>query len=93
MHKKIGLVLSGGGARGAYQIGVWKALIMMGIKPDIVTATSVGTVNAAMIIQDDWSAAYDLWQDIETSKVFDVDIDETKPLAQKVSAAIGKFMV
>ena len=47
MSKKIGLVLSGGGAKGAYQLGVWQALLDLGIAPLIsgVSGTSVGAIN------------------------------------------------
>jgi NTE family protein len=41
------LVLSGGGARGAFQAGVMKYLEEINWKPDIVCGTSVGAVNAA----------------------------------------------
>jgi NTE family protein len=41
------LVLSGGGARGAFQVGVMKYLEEMNWKPDLVCGTSVGAVNAA----------------------------------------------
>lgn len=40
------LILSGGGARGAFQVGVMKYLDEIGWKPDLVCGTSVGTVNA-----------------------------------------------
>lgn len=49
---KRAIVLSGGGARGAYQIGVWKALRELNIKYDIITGTSVGALNGALMIQD-----------------------------------------
>lgn len=39
---KTALVLSGGGSRGAYEAGVWQALVDLGIKIDIVTGSSVG---------------------------------------------------
>lgn len=39
---KTGLVLGGGGSRGAYEIGVWQALRELGIGIDVVTGTSVG---------------------------------------------------
>lgn len=39
---KRALVLSGGGARGAYELGVWKAFNEIGITFDIVTGTSIG---------------------------------------------------
>lgn len=45
MGKKA-VVLSGGGAKGGYQIGVWKVLRQMGFTPDIVVGTSVGALNA-----------------------------------------------
>jgi NTE family protein len=41
------LILSGGGARGAFQVGVMKFLEEIGWKPDLVCGTSVGAVNAA----------------------------------------------
>ena len=45
-----GLVLSGGGAKGAYEIGVWKALQELGIASNItaISGTSVGALNAAL---------------------------------------------
>ena len=41
---KLGVVLSGGGSKGAYEIGVWKALRKLNVKYDIVTGTSVGAL-------------------------------------------------
>lgn len=43
------LVFSGGGARGAYQIGVYEALHKHGLEPDIVTGTSVGAILATLV--------------------------------------------
>ena len=51
------LVLSGGGSKGSYQIGVWKALRDMNIKFDIVTGTSAGALNAALITQRSYKTA------------------------------------
>lgn len=48
MGKKA-VVLSGGGAKGGYQIGVWKVLRQMGFTPDIVVGTSVGALNGALM--------------------------------------------
>lgn len=44
------LVLQGGGSLGAYECGVYKALNKHGIKFDIVAGTSIGAVNAAIIV-------------------------------------------
>lgn len=49
MAKKKALVLSGGGARGAYQAGVLRYLEEIGWKPDIISGTSVGAINACAI--------------------------------------------
>lgn len=48
LHKRA-LVLSGGGGRGAYHVGVYKYLEECGLVPDIVVGTSIGAVNGAMI--------------------------------------------
>lgn len=47
--RRVALILSGGGAKGAYQIGVLKALRERGIVPDIYCGTSVGSFTAAML--------------------------------------------
>ena len=44
---QIVLVLQGGGALGAYQVGVYQALHEAGIEPDWVIGTSIGAINAA----------------------------------------------
>jgi len=46
---KKALILTGGGARGSFQAGVWKYLVQIGWKPDIICGTSIGAVNAAAI--------------------------------------------
>ena len=43
------LVLQGGGALGAYQVGVYEALAESGVEPDWVVGTSIGAINAALI--------------------------------------------
>ncbi len=65
-----GLVLQGGGAKGSYHIGVWKALRELGIKISAVTGTSVGALNGAFIAQDDFDEALKLWEHMSTEKVF-----------------------
>ena len=46
----LGLVLSGGGAKGAYEVGVWQAMEEMGLAGDVaaISGTSVGAINAAL---------------------------------------------
>lgn len=68
---KTALVLSGGGSRGAYQVGVWKALKELGIHVDIAVGTSIGAINAAAVAQDAYEDAEALWNQLETDMVFD----------------------
>jgi len=42
-------ILSGGGARGAYECGVYQSLVEHGVEPDILVGTSVGAINATAI--------------------------------------------
>lgn len=73
---KTGLVLGGGGSRGAYEIGVWQALRELGIGIDVVTGTSVGAINGALVCQGSFDLAVDLWRELETHMVFDVGEDK-----------------
>src|SRR6516164_8696422 len=43
------LVLQGGGALGAYQVGVYQALHEAGVEPDWIIGTSIGAINASII--------------------------------------------
>jgi NTE family protein len=45
----VALMLQGGGALGAYQVGVYEALLEAGIHPDWVAGMSIGAINAAII--------------------------------------------
>ncbi len=69
----IGLVLEGGGAKGAYHIGAYRALTEVGIEISGVVGTSIGAINGAIIDQGDGARAWDLWADMTNSDVFDID--------------------
>lgn len=71
--KTYALALEGGGARGAYQVGVWKALAEKGIRFGAVSGTSVGALNGALFAMGDLELAMDIWQNITFSKVMNVD--------------------
>lgn len=69
---RYGLVLSGGGAKGAYEVGVWQALHEAGIAGDVaaVSGTSIGAVNAALFASwPDPKGAERLWLE-NLGKVF-----------------------
>lgn len=68
------LVLSGGGAKGSYQIGVWKALRQLGIKFDLVTGTSSGAINGALIVQGSYFKALSIWNKLNFNNIFGEEI-------------------
>lgn len=68
--EKLGLVLSGGGAKGAYEIGVYKALRRMHIKIDIVTGTSIGAINGVFVAQRDLRGALKFWKKLSFSTMY-----------------------
>ena len=63
------LVLGGGGAKGAYEVGAIAALDELGIKAGSVFGTSVGALHAAMYAQGSMDAAAALWDNIRLSDV------------------------
>lgn len=82
-RQKAGLVLSGGGARGAYQVGVLKALAELAPGPvpfGVITGVSVGAINAAVIAEgaDDFPGAArkleTLWRSLSSSSIFRTDL-------------------
>ena len=70
-----GLVLEGGGTKGAYQIGAYKALRELGIEFQGVTGTSIGALNGAFIIQNDIEVMEDIWRNYDYSSFMNIDED------------------
>ena len=73
LTKEYSIVLDGGGARGAYQMGAWKALSEAGVKVNAVAGTSVGALNGALICMGDVEKAEQIWNEMTFSQVMDVD--------------------
>lgn len=67
-----GLVFAGGGVRGAYQAGVWKALLELRVKVGAVTGTSIGAVNAALFAQKSFETAYSLWRKVRLEDIIEL---------------------
>lgn len=84
------IVLSGGGSNGAYQIGVWKALKKLGIKYDIVTGTSVGSINGALMVQKTYHKASYFWKHLNYKMIFDENIDNDGDLLKVYTKNIIK---
>ncbi len=77
---KRAIVLSGGGSRGAYQVGFWKALKKLNIKYDIVVGTSVGAINGALMSQKQYHKCYKLWNNISSKDIFNDNIENNLEL-------------
>ena len=63
------IALGGGGTKGAYQAGVWKAIRELGIEYQIVTGTSIGAVNGALMATREYERACEIWDTIEMDDV------------------------
>ena len=84
MKKRIqyGLALGGGGTRGAYEVGVARALKEIGIDIVAVSGTSIGAINGALIVQNDIEKMEELYKNITFDDIFndDINIDKTKDI-------------
>ena len=74
-NKKLGLVLSGGGAKGAYQLGMLKVLKEKGFLNEIthISGASIGAINAVLYLQNDMELMEKVWNEFEQKKIFDMD--------------------
>ena len=74
--QKIGLVFSGGGGKGPYEVGVWRAMEQFGLAKDIiaVSGTSVGALNAALFAQGDLAKAEEAWLSMSPDDVLSLDV-------------------
>lgn len=66
------LILGGGGTRGSYQVGAWKALRELGIHFDMVAGSSVGAINGIPMAIDNFDQAESLWRNTRTAEIFDI---------------------
>lgn len=73
--KKLGIALAGGGARGAYQIGAWKALKEAGLDTKIraYSGASVGSLNAALFAMGDYELAEKTWLSLDRDSLFNIE--------------------
>lgn len=83
---KYGLVLTGGGGKGAFQIGAWKALKEIGMDKDVaaISGASVGTLNAMLFCDGDIEKAQRIWKNIEPIMFLEPEIDKAVKFAGSV---------
>ena len=78
-EKKYGLVLAGGGTKGAYEVGIWKALCKMGVNVTAIVGASIGALNGALFLQDDYMATEKMYENIKIDNIMNVNgIDANK---------------
>ena len=91
-----GIVLGGGGAKGSYEIGVWKALMELKIPISTVVGTSVGALNGAIMVQGDFDIAYSLWTNIDMQSIINLEsaalLDYKQLKLKDLIAAARKFI-
>ncbi len=78
--KKVGIFLTGGGAKGAFEIGFLKALEELGIKPNVICGSSSGAIIGAGATYLNSYELLDKWMNISLEKPFHIDskkINET----------------
>ena len=66
------LVLAGGGAKGSYHVGVYRALQQLGWTPDIITGASVGALNGLLFTMGKVQEAEDIWRSMELHDVLEL---------------------
>ena len=86
---KQAIALAGGGTKGAYQVGAWKAMRELGIPFDIVTGTSIGSVTAALMVQDDFDRAWELWTHITEEQIM-LEREDATPREKRELAALAE---
>lgn len=68
-----GLVLEGGGAKGSYHVGAYKALMELGVEIGGIAGTSIGAINGALMVQGDYELLERVWYNVNSHELFDID--------------------
>ena len=83
--KEYGLVLAGGGTKGAYEVGIWKALCEMKINITSIVGASIGALNGALFLQDDYMATAQMYENIKIDNIMNVNgIDANKNIFSNI---------
>ena len=75
--RRYGIVFSGGGGKGSYQIGVWKYLHELGIDKKItgISGSSVGALNSLLFLQGSYDKAFETWMSVQQDDFTNIDVD------------------
>ncbi len=78
-----GLVLAGGGVKGAYQVGAYLALKKCHVKIDGVVGTSIGSFNAALICAKKEAELYNFWKNVDVGALLNFNTKYTDSVNNK----------
>lgn len=81
--KQVGLVLEGGGVKGAYELGAVIALLEHGYSFHSIAGTSIGALNGAVLASQNVEKLAEYWEEIKYCPVFDFDDDTIARFKQK----------
>lgn len=87
----LAIVLSGGGAKGAYEMGVWKALKKLKIRYQIITGTSIGALNGMMMVQNNFYKCLRMWKNISYDMIYD-NFGKVKTTQEMYLAYLNKII-
>lgn len=92
---RIGVVWSGGGARGAFQMGMWKAMRELGIDKQVtvLTGTSIGAINGVAFVQGEYDLSLEIWESMDYDQVFDSFPKRERLNTAKVLFSVAKDFV
>lgn len=98
-HPEFGLVLVGGGAKGAYQAGAVKFIAELGLEPNIIAGTSIGALNGAVLSSylsffDAAERLNQLWDDLAKANILRWNKDphpifDPEPIEQMLRKAVN----
>ncbi|WP_302538200.1 patatin-like phospholipase family protein [Clostridium saudiense] len=93
--KNIALVLSGGGAKGAYQVGVWKAIVESGLENDIdtISATSIGAINALLFSTYKLEEIMEFWKGMNRGKIAPIIFKDIFYMVKRRSICSKEFLI
>lgn len=78
-EKEYGLVLAGGGTKGAYEVGIWRALCEIGINVTSIVGASIGALNGALFLQNNFEEIVKMYKNIKIDNIMNVNgIDANK---------------
>lgn len=94
MDKKIGLVFSGGGGKGAFEIGTWKALKRLGIdkKIQVISGNSIGSLNAVMFMAGELEMSLKMWRNLTQKEALPLSATQLLILYKKYKKGIVNIL-